>query len=58
MIKTVHPMPTTESRRALSGDLLDKRFDDEKLPSIVRDFAEEKVEPSRFCDVIERTELT
>jgi hypothetical protein len=34
------------------GGFTDAVFD------IVREFAEEKLEPAHFCDVIERTELT
>lgn len=40
------------------GDILNIGGFTDAVFDIVRDFAEEKLEPSHFCDVIERTELT
>lgn len=48
VIKMVHPMPTTESRRALYGYLLGKSYDAEKLPSVAREFEDWRSEKGRL----------
>ena len=47
IIKMVHPKPETEQRNALYSYLLDKKYDYEKLPNLVKKFEEFKKDLSK-----------